>query len=176
MPTQPCLIHFSDPWAPNAQELQLAGSCALSAVSRRLQPDEIPKLGPLLKAMKTRLKYECGQGISVPQLGENVQLFMLSPSKAGARHTVVINPRIRRSSVAKAVDWEACLSVPGYGALVARPRSVEVDFKTLTGERISRTLTGQRARCFQHELVRLTLWSELPHCHRFFRKQKLRCK
>jgi peptide deformylase len=64
---------------------------------------------------------------------------------------VVLNPRVLRTSRAYGVDWEACLSVPGHGALVERPQSVEVAFDTLSGTTVECVLRGDRARAFQHE-------------------------
>ena len=39
---------------------------------------------------------------------------------------VALNPRIVRRSRSRTIDWEACLSVPDYAALVSRPRRVTV--------------------------------------------------
>ena len=74
--------------------------------------------------------------------------------RAGA--AALVNPRVVDASSEHVWEWESCLSVPGYAALVLRPRTVDVEFETLpfdgsASSKLRRTLTGESARVFQHE-------------------------
>ena len=141
----------------NAAErvLHVAGSPVLRTVCRAVGAHEFGELAPLLRAMKRTLREEDGQGLAAPQLGESLCVFLLAAERSSAQPLVVVNPRVLRRSKAVSVDWESCLSVPGYAALVERPRSVEVSFQTAGGKAIERVLRGQAARVFQHELDHL---------------------
>ena len=84
----------------------------------------------------------------VVQDGRN---FLDAPGPAA-----LVNPRVVDASSEHVWEWESCLSVPGYAALVLRPRTVDVEFETLpfdgsASSKLRRTLTGESARVFQHE-------------------------
>jgi peptide deformylase len=132
--------------------LQRAGAAALRAAARPVRHDDT--LAPLLAAMEKLVLKEKAQGLSAPQMGAKLRLFMLARDGEDDG-LVVLNPRILRRSRACHVDWEACLSVPEYAALVSRARRVAVEFETLDGETMTQTLTGNRARVFQHEIDHL---------------------
>ena len=75
---------------------------------------------------------------------------------SAARPLVVLNPRILRRSKVHDLDWEGCLSIPDYAALVARPRRISVAYETLDGEYVEDcTLSSNAARVFQHEVDHL---------------------
>ena len=132
--------------------VRLAGP-SLAAVSRAVRPRDVPPA--LLEQMTRTLADTAGQGLAAPQLGHAIRLFMVSARKPGGGPIVVLNPRVKRASRAREWDWEACLSVPGYGALVSRPRMVDVEYETLRGAIVSKVLSGDSARVFQHELDHL---------------------
>ena len=127
---------------------------SLSRRARRVEPDDIDGIGPLLQEMRKCLLATRGEGVAAPQLGESLRLFMM-PARRQDGVYVVVNPTILQSSRAVTTDWEGCLSVPGYAGLVARPRSISVAYETLQGVRKEKHLTGFTARCFQHELDHL---------------------
>jgi len=132
-----------------------AGASVLRSSSRAVTVSELPQLGGLIGTMGRVLAETKGQGLSAPQLGEPLRLFMLAPSKGGGEPLVVINPRIVRRSREQSRGWEACLSIPDYAAVVPRAHTVEVDYKTRSWKRVSRVLKGDHARVFQHELDHL---------------------
>ena len=139
---------------PQSFRLLTAPCAALARRARRVEPADLENIGPLLQAMRRCLLATKGEGVSAPQLGTPLRLFMMPASKPGDVH-VVVNPAILRASRALAADWESCLSVPLYKGLVTRPRSVHVAYETLQGMRKEKHLTGFTARCFQHELDHL---------------------
>ena len=139
---------------PQSFRLLTAPCAALARRARRVEPADLENISPLLQAMRRCLLATKGEGVSAPQLGTPLRLFMMPASKPGDVH-VVVNPAILRASRALAADWESCLSVPLYKGLVTRPRSVHVAYETLQGMRKEKHLTGFTARCFQHELDHL---------------------
>ena len=139
---------------PPSFRLLTAPCSALSRRAQRVEPADLENIGPLLKAMRRYLMATKGQGVSAPQLGISLRLFMVSASKSGDVQ-VVVNPAILKASRALATEKEGCLSVPGYTGLVSRPKSVHVAYQTLQGARRKKHLKGDAARCFQHELDHL---------------------
>lgn len=132
--------------------LQVLGARVLRTPCEPVRLSEVAALRPLLQSMARVMKQENGMGIAAPQLGSSIRVFMMM---AKGRPLVVINPRIVRASRARAADWESCLSVPEYGALVERHCSVDVKFETINGATVQRMLHGNSARVYQHELDHL---------------------
>lgn len=140
--------------APSAS-VQLAGASVLRAVARAVTPADAGALAPLLGAMKRYMPPASQhQGISAPQLGVSLRLFMFVAERSSAP-LVALNPRVLRRSRAEVLDWEGCLSVPDYAALVSRPQQIDVEFETPAGDVERCVLSGDRARVFQHELDHL---------------------
>jgi peptide deformylase len=127
--------------------------------------------------------------MAAPQLGVSQRLFVLAPladllhgSKDAAAKLspapdaklplAVLNPRVRRRSNAMSAAWEACLSVPGYRGRVARHSSIDVDFVSGEGKRVTGTLSGYVARAFQHEVDHLNgiLYIDRLHATRDLRR------
>ena len=140
--------------------LHLDGASVLRQICEPVRRSQLASVSPLLREMARMLTMHKGQGLAAPQLGVSLRLFVLAPERRNGRPLVVLNPRVLRTSRAQGVDWEACLSVPGHGALVERPQSVEVAFDTLSGTTVECVLRGDRARAFQHECDHL----EGVHC------------
>ena len=136
--------------------VHVAGSPVLRNVSRAVMRSEISALGPCIARMTKLLQRFNGQGIAAPQVGENVRLFLLARGEGSKRPPLaVFNPQVLRQSRAQSIDWETCFSVPNYAALVSRPERVEVEYMTLEGKTTTGVLSGDLARCFQHELDHL---------------------
>ena len=69
--------------------------------------------------------------------------------------SVIINPRILRSSSRLTLGIEGCLSLPGLVGRVPRAESLDVSYLDLEGRLVTQTLRGFRARIFAHELDHL---------------------
>lgn len=103
-----------------------------------------------------------GVGIAAPQVGQSLRLFIVA-SRPNTRYpqaplmepTAMINPQILAHSDNFVKDWEGCLSVPGWRALVPRYQAIEVTYCDRWGKRQHRQLTDFVARIFQHELDHL---------------------
>ena len=120
---------------------------------------EIKQLIIDLKATVTEAK---GVGIAAPQVGESLRLFLMC-SAPSERYpdapllpvSVIINPKIIKTSERQVLGWEGCLSVKGKRALVPRYSHIEVSYSDETGLTHHKHLTDFLARIFQHELDHL---------------------
>jgi len=108
--------------------------------------------------VKTMYKAE-GVGLAANQVGVGIRAIVLE-SRADRRYPdspafplqAYINPRIVKASRKKLLDWEGCLSIPGYRGLVPRHEEIVVEATTPDGEKVRRTVSGFEARVFQHEI------------------------
>lgn len=116
----------------------------------------------LFDALLDFVEHVKGMGIAAPQVDIQKRVFIMS-SKPNQRYpyapemeaTVVINPEIMSCSAEIEKDWEGCLSVPGFRALVPRHSSINVRYMDRTGQQVETCFKGFLARVFQHELDHL---------------------
>ena len=103
-----------------------------------------------------------GVGISAPQVGKNINLFILwsKPNKIYPKAPkfgpeVVINPKILNKSKIVEKGFEGCLSIPGIRAKVLRHKNIEVSYTNLGGIIVKQKFSDFVARIFQHEFDHL---------------------
>ena len=122
----------------------------------------IKRFRSFLKIMVTTMRHAGGVGLAANQVGENQRVFVMEcqgngryPSRPAFPLQAYLNPRIVSYSKAKLLDWEGCLSIPGFRGKV--PRSKQVTFEALTpdGRRVRKTVRGFEARVVQHEVDHL---------------------
>ena len=143
----------------SARTLRLAGDPVLSTACRALRPPELKFARSLAAELQRAMTRANGRGMAAPQLGEAVRLLVVQDGRNfldAPGPAALVNPRVVDASSEHVWEWESCLSVPGYAALVLRPRTVDVEFETLpfdgsASSKLRRTLTGESARVFQHE-------------------------
>ncbi|NUS72230.1 MAG: peptide deformylase [Corynebacteriales bacterium] len=97
-----------------------------------------------------------GVGLAANQIGVAKRIFVYDCPDATEQNQIghVINPVLRELPATERIlddNAEACLSVPGQHAFVARPDTATVDGVDKNGNPISVTGTGLLARCLQHE-------------------------
>ncbi|MEM7721693.1 MAG: peptide deformylase [Pseudomonadota bacterium] len=94
-----------------------------------------------------------GRGLAASQVGEAIRLFVMDVTwKEGAPDPFVcINPEILEMSEARLPGPEACLSIPGVEAEVARAPWIVLGWTDLDGARREERLEGFAAICAQHE-------------------------
>eukprot|EP00967_Tisochrysis_lutea_P079597 scaffold108998_cov36-Tisochrysis_lutea.AAC.1 len=132
----------------------LAGHPILRRVARRVvRTGDRARFRELYHELTSALGND--QGLAAPQLGHSIRAFVVAPADKSSQPWMAVNPEIMKRSRASATDWEACLSLPGYAAVVERSCDVDVCYYDLDGRRIHRRLSGQEARVFQHELDHL---------------------
>ena len=125
------------------------------------------QLKSLVEEMVAVMRAAPGVGLAAPQIGIGWRVIVVEDDDESMAHlseaerlergrvrlplTAIINPVLRRIGDADETFVEGCLSVPGYGAQVARAREVEVDGLTVDGAPLKLRLAGWPARILQHE-------------------------
>lgn len=117
----------------------------------------------LLTAMRATLRAAPGVGLAAPQVGIALRLAIVedpgatSAEVAQARErtptpfTALINPRYQPATDQVVAFYEGCLSVPGYQAVVRRPRVVELRAHDHAGAELTKEIAGWAARIVAHE-------------------------
>ena len=112
-----------------------------------------------LDVMVKTMRKAQGVGLAANQVGVGLRAIVLE-SRRERRYPeapviplqAYLNPRIVSASKKKVVDWEGCLSIPGYRGLVPRHESLVVEATTPAGETVRLKVSGFEARVFQHEI------------------------
>ena len=108
-------------------------------------------LGRLLDDMLQTMRDAPGVGLAANQIGVPLQVAVIEVEE---RVIELVNPQIVRSS-GEEVDWEGCLSIPGYVAEVARAEKVTVKAKDRHGKEFRIKGTELLGRALQHEIDHL---------------------
>lgn len=120
-------------------------------------------LAALIAAMRESMLAAPGVGLAAPQIGLGVQLAVVEdaatvpPEVAAARERtptplrVLVNPTYQAVDDQVATFYEGCLSVPGYQAVVGRPRAVHLHCWDEHGVELDETVSGWAARIVAHE-------------------------
>ncbi|GAA1871378.1 peptide deformylase [Brevibacterium marinum] len=141
-----------------------AGDPILRSVTRPFdgQVDDA-ELARLAEVMRATMVAAPGVGLAGPQLGIGLSMFVaedpgsLDPETAEVRQRtpmplrVVVNAGCSRAASADVAFFEGCLSIPGYQAVVARPREIELTAQNLDGTPINEVVSGWSARILAHE-------------------------
>lgn len=92
-------------------------------------------------------------GLSAIQIGIPKRVFIMLDGRSWIG---CINPGVISMRDGSGFEKEACLSIPGYSALVPRPYKITVDYNADNHRlRVVRRLHGLAARIFLHELDHL---------------------
>jgi len=134
------------------------GNPVLRQPAKAVKQIDAPEIQTLISDMKATLKDAKGVGLAAPQVGHALRLYLVKPGNYSdqsdpifKKTLVVINPIIIAKSKKTEMDWEGCLSIPGIRGLVQRPKTIDVQFYTETGEKIALSVRDFPARIFQHE-------------------------
>ena len=110
-------------------------------------------LRALVKEMMRTLHAAPGRaGLAAPQIGESVRVIVYDNGTGLRGH--LVNPRLERSEQGQDGE-EGCLSAPGVWAPLRRAYAVLARGHDAYGKPVKVRLTGQMARCLQHELDHL---------------------
>lgn len=110
-----------------------------------------PSLHRLLADMLETMRDAPGVGLAANQIGVPLQITVI---EIDGRITELINPEIVRSS-GEELDWEGCLSIPGYVAEVSRAAKVTVKARDRHGKEFRMKGEELLARALQHEIDHL---------------------
>ncbi len=120
-------------------------------------------LAELLAAMRESMLAAPGVGLAAPQIGLGVQIAVIedaaavAPEVAAVRQRtpmpfrVLVNPSYEEVGDQVAAFYEGCLSIPGYQAMVQRPRVVELHCWDQRGAEVHDIVSGWGARIVAHE-------------------------
>jgi peptide deformylase len=92
-----------------------------------------------------------GVGLAANQIGVPLQVAVIELED---KVTELINPQIVRSS-GEIIDWEGCLSIPGFVAEIARAAKVTVKARDPNGKEFRVKGEELFARALQHEIDHL---------------------
>ena len=105
----------------------------------------------LLDDMLETMRDAPGVGLAANQIGVPLQVAVI---EVDDRVTELVNPQIVKVA-GEQLDWEGCLSIPGYVAEVARHDRVTVKARDRHGKEFRIKGTELLARALQHELDHL---------------------
>ena len=108
-------------------------------------------LGRLLDDMLETMRDAPGVGLAANQVGVPLQVAII---EIDGQITELVNPQIVKTA-GEQLDWEGCLSIPGYVAETPRYAKVTVKGRDRRGKEIR--LKGEEllARALQHEIDHL---------------------
>jgi peptide deformylase len=110
----------------------------------------------LVKDMVETMYKAPGVGLAAPQVGVGKRIMVTDPSAGEKRNQLItiINPEIAESDGEQLED-EGCLSIPGFSAIVLRPKRVVLKGIDLNGKEITVEGKDLLARAFCHEMDHL---------------------
>lgn len=93
-----------------------------------------------------------GIGLAAPQVGINKRLMVFNEfADSGKSDMILVNPSIIAKSEDTDSREEGCLSFPQINGDVIRSTWIEVEYMTVSGEKVQKKFEGLAARIFQHE-------------------------
>ncbi len=150
-------------------KLQVAGAAVLKKKAAPV-PEITPAIRALADDMAETLNVAHGLALAAPQVGEPVRLVVVDRGylewealseeerkkvRCDYRPEPLVNPEILKREGGEEELEEGCLSVPGYRAVVRRPRIVTYRWQNLDGKMHEKRAEGLEAVCIQHELDHL---------------------
>ncbi|MGQ0607909.1 MAG: peptide deformylase [Chloroflexota bacterium] len=105
----------------------------------------------LLDDMLETMRDAPGVGLAANQIGVPLQVAIIEVED---RITELVNPQVVRGS-GDQVDWEGCLSIPGYVAEVTRHEKVTVKARDRHGKEFRIKGMELLSRALQHEIDHL---------------------
>jgi len=105
----------------------------------------------LLDDMLETMRDAPGVGLAANQIGVPLQVAVIEIED---RITELVNPQIVKGS-GEELDWEGCLSIPGYVAEVSRAAKVTVKARDRQGREFRVKGEELMARALQHEIDHL---------------------
>src|SRR5262249_3537747 len=121
--------------------------------------------------MRDTMRDAPGVGLAAPQVGAPLQIAVIEDreeyiqkipaedarerERTPTPYHVIINPVLTPEDQETAEFFEGCLSLAGFGALVARSRRVKVECLNEKAEPLVIHASGWYARLLQHEIAQL---------------------
>ncbi len=105
----------------------------------------------LLDDMLETMRDAPGVGLAANQIGVPLRVAVV---EVDGRVIELVNPEVARSA-GEELDWEGCLSIPGYVAEVTRAEKVTVKARDRHGKEFRVRGTELMSRALQHEIDHL---------------------
>ena len=118
---------------------------------KKITPALLATLKEMVKLTKT-FKDPEGVGLASTQIGLDGSFFIIKDKE---KFINVINPKIISKSKATKTYLEGCLSIPKHWGIVERHLSIRVNYQDEKGKTLVKSLKGQLAWFFQHEMDHL---------------------
>ena len=109
-----------------------------------------PRLQELVQDMLETMHEAGGVGLAAPQVGVLKRIFVVDVSEDGDAPYVCVNPVILESEGEK-LDYEGCLSLPGYSGKVRRAGKIRLRACDINMEPYELVAEELLARAIQHE-------------------------
>lgn len=119
---------------------------------KKITPQLLVTLKEMEKLTRTFIDPE-GVGLASTQIGQTDQYFVAKLTDD--TFTTVFNPKILKYSPKTKTYFEGCLSIPDHYGEVERSVWVEVSYMDISGNQVTKKLTGIPAWIFQHEFDHL---------------------
>lgn len=103
---------------------------------------------------ETKRKYN-GLGLSAPQCGYMMRVFVIGYNNGEDSDIVCINPKLVGTDLEEVKMKEGCLSYVGLRLDIRRPKRIQVEYHDEEGRKVLQEFDGLTSRCFQHELDHL---------------------
>ncbi len=107
----------------------------------------------LINDMTETMKKVDGVGLAAPQVGKNIQLFVVNPKLS--KKYIFINPEISKMSKKTKTIEEGCLSMPGVYKKIPRAKSLKTKAIDENGKEFELKVKDLFARVIQHEIDHL---------------------
>lgn len=135
----------------------------------------------LVKDLIDTMYQKDGVGISAPQIGVPLNLFVLSGELFGllSKEKVFVNTEIISTGGRLTSVMEGCLSFPGIFAPIKRFDTVTCRYQNIKGSPVEETFEGFKARAILHEYDHIEGTLMIDHLSKLKQKsvkQKLRKK
>ena len=139
-------------------EITELGNPILREQTKRIKDPFAPEIQHLIDAMFETVIAARGVGLAAPQIGVNLNLFVMTPA---VQHSpphmtlengiAIINPEFKAIGTESESDWEGCLSIPGIRGYVPRFCHIQATYTNRHGETVTQEFEDFMARIFQHE-------------------------
>lgn len=104
----------------------------------------------LAKNMLETMISNRGIGLAAPQIGKNINMFVMNHDHNQHNNKIFINPAISTFGN-KDSDIEGCLSLPSIFARIVRHSNVIISYTNIDGIEVEEEYSDLQARIIQHE-------------------------
>lgn len=116
----------------------------------------IKKYKTLINSMFETMYNASGVGLSAPQVGLNIKIFIMDSSSNkkydyDSQKYIFINPIIINKFGENTTCIEGCLSIPGISENITRKSEIVIQYTNLNNDLITKKFTGFKSTIIQHE-------------------------